>query len=439
MAYNVLAKLYDVAVDAGHAGFNKTPGKRTPDGEYEWNFNSIVATSLQRTLEAAGLKVLRVDDPTGRVDVPLRDRVKKANDAKVKIYISVHHNAALGKWGTWTGTETFTDLGLQPGSDILSEYVHEEILKIYNLRDRGEKKEAYYVLANTNMPAVLIEGGFMDSTIDIVKLRDKKLLEKVGEGVAKAACKYLGVKQPSAPAEKPISVNPTTKYFRVRKDWNDPNSQIGAFLDKYGAIQLAKEKEGYEVYDYTGKQVYPVVTPPKEIEWFRVRKSWANVESQLGAFEDEKAAIDLAKSKGYNVYNSKGKKVYPEVVVPAKKTSGVITADVLNVRKGVGTSFDVVTQVRKGATVDILDEKSGWYKILVDDADYAWVSGKYIKDGKIVNCSMLNARSGPSTSNRVLETVEAGRVFKTAGTKDGWVKIVLSPAEYGWISGKYVK
>ncbi|EIM06224.1 N-acetylmuramoyl-L-alanine amidase, partial [Planococcus antarcticus DSM 14505] len=31
-----------IALDAGHGGKNSTPGKRSPDGEYEWNFNNKV-------------------------------------------------------------------------------------------------------------------------------------------------------------------------------------------------------------------------------------------------------------------------------------------------------------------------------------------------------------------------------------------------------------
>lgn len=41
-----------VAIDAGHGGFGVTPGKRTPDGEYEWNFNNKVAKAAIAKLEA---------------------------------------------------------------------------------------------------------------------------------------------------------------------------------------------------------------------------------------------------------------------------------------------------------------------------------------------------------------------------------------------------
>jgi peptidoglycan hydrolase-like protein with peptidoglycan-binding domain len=49
--------------------------------------------------------------------------------------------------------------------------------------------------------------------------------------------------------------------YRVRKAWADVESQIGAFALLASAIDLAKDNKGYEVYDGKGKQVYPTVAP----------------------------------------------------------------------------------------------------------------------------------------------------------------------------------
>lgn len=67
-----------------------------------------------------------------------------------------------------------------------------------------------------------------------------------------------------------INVAPPTKaVYRVRKSWADVKSQIGAFSDLGNAKKLADSKKGYTVYDSNGKAVYPVAkapvvnTPPK--------------------------------------------------------------------------------------------------------------------------------------------------------------------------------
>ena len=46
-----------------------------------------------------------------------------------------------------------------------------------------------------------------------------------------------------------------TGYYRVRKSWDQPESQIGAFSVLDNALKCAKEHKGYRVFDEDGKQV----------------------------------------------------------------------------------------------------------------------------------------------------------------------------------------
>ena len=49
------------------------------------------------------------------------------------------------------------------------------------------------------------------------------------------------------------------KYYRVRKSWEDATSQLGAYTVFANAKVMADKHPGYEVYDWNGKQVYPEV------------------------------------------------------------------------------------------------------------------------------------------------------------------------------------
>ncbi|MDD6212175.1 MAG: glucosaminidase domain-containing protein [Clostridiales bacterium] len=49
------------------------------------------------------------------------------------------------------------------------------------------------------------------------------------------------------------------KYYRVRKSWEDAASQLGAYTVLANAKAMADKYSGYEVYDWNGKQVYPKV------------------------------------------------------------------------------------------------------------------------------------------------------------------------------------
>ncbi|NYE07271.1 hypothetical protein F4694_004056 [Bacillus niacini] len=193
----------------GHGGFGVTLGKRTPDGEFEWNFNNKVWLAFEKTLKQyEGVDVRRFDDPTGRTDVPLATRTNGANAWGADLYVSFHHNANTGKWGTWSGVETFSWGSGQ--SQKIAEAVHPAIVSAYGLTNRGIKNGQHlHILRKTNMPAVLIEGGFMDSTIDIKKLRDDKVLESAGSGVAHAIAKLYGLKRKEAPMPVEAKVTPS--------------------------------------------------------------------------------------------------------------------------------------------------------------------------------------------------------------------------------------
>jgi hypothetical protein len=51
----------------------------------------------------------------------------------------------------------------------------------------------------------------------------------------------------------------------------------------------------------------------------------------------------------------------------------------LRVRNGAGTTFSEIGRVKPGETYDLLQEKSGWYQIQVDDKTTGWISSTYAK------------------------------------------------------------
>lgn len=184
-----------IAYDAGHG--KNTPGKRSPNDEREWTFNNAVVTAFERELSKyKNVELLRTDDKTGVTDVPLATRTNAANTWKADCYISFHHNALKddGIYRTHTGVETFVySLKNDVESVKLAKVLHPEVVKAYGLRDRGIKEANLHICRETKMPAILIEGGFMDSSIDITKLRSNAVLTNCGVYVAQELAKYLGL------------------------------------------------------------------------------------------------------------------------------------------------------------------------------------------------------------------------------------------------------
>ncbi len=249
-----------VAIGAGH-GIN-TPGKRTPDGEREWSFNNKVVLAAIEELKKYDVEILRLDDPTGRTDVSLQARTSKANSWGADILVSCHKNAFRGIWGSHGGTEVLIWNGNYSGkasTKRLASIILDEQVKAYGLRNRGVKEANLHMLRESNMTAVLVEGAFMDSTTDIVKLRSDAVLKKAGVGIANGIVTYLGLKPKVVVPPKPAPV--PENLYRIRKSWADDKSQIGAYSNLDSAIMVSKRVSGYKVYDESGEQVYPIILP----------------------------------------------------------------------------------------------------------------------------------------------------------------------------------
>lgn len=252
---------FKIAFDAGHG--HNTPGKRSPYGEREWSFNNEVALAFEEEISKyKNIKLLRTDDKTGKTDIPLATRVNKANNWKANIYISFHHNAFKGVWGNHTGTETYYYRGSTEGKK-LAELIHSAVLKAYELRDRGLKTNSLYITRETKMPAVLLEGGFMDSNIDIKKLRDSRVLKNAGIEIAKAVAEYANLKKKENALYKvqvgafSIRENAENLLEQLKEDGYNgfittENTQLDSNSKKEESIEVVNKLE-YKEAIYKGK------------------------------------------------------------------------------------------------------------------------------------------------------------------------------------------
>ncbi|PLR72340.1 N-acetylmuramoyl-L-alanine amidase [Bacillus sp. UMB0728] len=280
-----------IAICAGHGGNNSTPGKRTPDNEYEWNFNDKVVRAFMAEINKyENVEVRRMDDATGRTDVSLSTRTNIANAWGADIYISVHHNANTGKWGNWTGTETFVYTGSNPKSEKLASLIHPEMVKAYGLRDRGVKKANLHICRETRMPSVLLEGCYMDSTIDIVKLRDDNVLRNAGIGVAKAVAEYGDLKLKKVAAVKPAP----PKQDKLM--WGDVEYRKG----QIGRVTILKPINLWRDGENGKLEVVKILQPPSQYRVYGYRNDY-------GGQYDLGGGCWLTKMDGYIKYETPSK------------------------------------------------------------------------------------------------------------------------------------
>ena len=122
----------------------------------------------------------------------------------------------------------------------------------------------------------------------------------------------------------------------------------------------------------------PTPTPSTPTVYYRVRKSWEDKGSQIGAFtvlENAKLCVDA--NPGYAAFDDGGQKVYPSDSGSSFKVR-VTIAD-LNYRKGPSISYDSWGYIAPGVYT-IVDEQDGW-GLLKSYADKrnGWINLSYAK------------------------------------------------------------
>lgn len=170
-----LKTLMHYFIDAGH---NSPPGDTGAVGlAVEDKLTVELADRIVALLTRQGHQVSR-SLPTRAADLTtsLKARVAIANKAKADRYISLHFNKFLPAGKTTDramGAEIYvaSAAGRQMALPVM-----DEISKLgFAVHDApgasGVKNEDYYVLVHSDMPAMLIESFFLDSTADFAIFR----------------------------------------------------------------------------------------------------------------------------------------------------------------------------------------------------------------------------------------------------------------------------
>ena len=153
------------------------------------------------------------------------------------------------------------------------------------------------------------------------------LYARLGDLAAKVTAELSGTTSGSG------STAPTTQMYRVRKTWSDSKSQLGAYKVLANAKKKADENSGYKVFDASGNVVYPAASTPAP--------------------------------------------------TPAKDTSYKVQVSIanLNIRKGPGTNYDRTGQFTGKGIFTIVQESKGegatlWGKL---KSGAGWISLDYAK------------------------------------------------------------
>lgn len=205
-----LAPIKTVVIDAGHGGLEK--GAASSYGN-EKDFTLDVAKQLKPLLEAKGLKVVMTRDKDEIVPLPTRAQI--ANATRDSIFVSIHFNAtdynssatgfeiySLTPRGApstqdFSMEERFTNI--QAGSPvdaqslILSTAVYHAMLGYMPEFDRGIKRARFAVLRLSNIPAILVEGGFLTEREESRYIASPQWRGRLAQAIATGIDSYRGL------------------------------------------------------------------------------------------------------------------------------------------------------------------------------------------------------------------------------------------------------
>ena len=126
------------------------------------------------------------------------------------------------------------------------------------------------------------------------------------------------------------------------------------------------------------------------------------------------------------------------LMVPAWASTASIGQDKVNVRKAPNLNAEVAFQAHLGYPVELEKTKGQWVQIKDWQNKVGWVYRPLINDKiktAVVVPEQVNVRRGPGLNYPVVTQVECGQVYKIFQEKQDWVQIgyYVENNKIGWV------
>lgn len=254
-------KLY---LDPGHGGTDSGP---TGHGLTEKSVNLDIALRIRNLLTQNYENVEVLMSRTSDITKTLNQRTDEANSWGADFYLSIHCNAFNG---SARGYEDYIHSSLSDSSQTAQyrDTIHEEIIKLNRLSNRGKKKANFHVLRETTMSAMLTENGFIDNAQDAALIGDPNWRQDVAQG----------------------HVNGLVKAFNLTPKEDDGDAIYKVIAGSFQTRDNADRRVEY--LDNRGIESFVTTTTISGTVWYRV---------QAGAFSNRENAekrLEEVKSVG---------------------------------------------------------------------------------------------------------------------------------------------
>lgn len=169
-----------VVIDAGHGGHDNgaVNGK-----VYEKHLALDTAYRLQALLKKAGYNTVMTRSQD--YFVPLGERTRIANAQRDAIFVSIHFNHTWRQNACGLETYYFNGEGQQ-----MAPLVQDGIVRHTSTLNRQAKFARFFVIRNTTMPGILVEGGFVSNNQEKERMKSAGFRQGIAEGIAEGLKRY---------------------------------------------------------------------------------------------------------------------------------------------------------------------------------------------------------------------------------------------------------
>ena len=170
-----------VVLDPGHGG---TDYGAIREGINEKDLTMDLTQRVASILKSKGYKyaMTRTED----VYLGLQERCDFTEEENPQIFVSIHVNSAVA-------TEPYgieTHYYHEPSKE-LAETIQKHLIKEIDTKDRGVLKSKFYVINHTDVPAVLVETGFLSNPSERAELITEKRKQATAKAIAEGIIEYL--------------------------------------------------------------------------------------------------------------------------------------------------------------------------------------------------------------------------------------------------------
>lgn len=129
--------------------------------------------------------------------------------------------------------------------------------------------------------------------------------------------------------------------------------------------------------------------------------------------------------------------------------NALVKQDYVNVRGQAGLVGEVITRLRKGEPVVLIedihlkktkaDEPAHWFKIVMPTNTPVWVTAAFVDEtNHVVSAKKLNIRAGPGENYSVVARLEKGAAIKEIRKVNNWIEIETPADAYAFIGAEFI-